>query len=112
MFSILVGTLCLNQVAAQFIVKPTYFESTGVSNDGKVAGYENQGGSYFIWNPDTDNFDLIGGTAPGNGIGGEAKFSADGNYLSGTSTIDQEISTAWTRNVLSDYNFIFKSILF
>ncbi len=110
--AILICTFNLQHLSAQLIVKPTYFESTGVSNDGKVAGYENQGGSYFVWNPDPDTFDLIGGTAPGNGVGGEAKFSADGNFLSGTSTIDQEISTAWTRNVLTDFNFIFKSITF
>lgn len=110
--TILICALSLQHLSAQFIVKPTFFESTGVSNDGKVAGYESQESGYFVWNPDTNDFDLIGGTAPGNGVGGAAKFSADGNYLSGTSTIDQEISTAWTRTVLADYNFIFKSIIF
>lgn len=111
-FTFLMVVLFVSNLSAQFVVKPAFFETTGVSNQGKVAGYDTQGGNYFIWNPETTAFDNIGGTAPGNGVGGAAKFSNDGNYLSGTNTIDQPLSTNWTRNVLGNFDYIFKAITF
>lgn len=71
---------------SQFIVKPAYFETHGVSNQGLVVGYESWTGPYSIWTPETNAFDTIGGIAPGNGVGGQATFSTDGNLLSGTSS--------------------------
>lgn len=81
-----VGLILLSQNAfAQLIVKDSYFETTGVSNQGKVAGYTEWTGPYSIWTPETQNVTLISGIAPGNGVGGQANFSTDGNFLSGTS---------------------------
>lgn len=68
----------------QFIVKSTYFETTGVSNNGLVAGYSEWGGPYSIWTPENQNVQTINGLAPGNGIGGMARFSTDGTLVSGT----------------------------
>ena len=110
-FSLLL-LLIPNFSVGQFLIKPTFMETTDVSNDGKVAGYEEQGGAYFIWNPNTESTLNIGGAAPGNGIGGQAMFSTDGTKLSGTSFTDVTISTDWQRKVLSDYNYIFKTIQF
>lgn len=101
-----------SSLSAQFIVKPTFFETLGVSNQGLISGYEGQGGPYSIWNPDSNAYYPIGGAAPGQGVGGSAKFSNDGAYLSGTNYIDQAISTAWTRHVLSNQNYIFRAIEF
>lgn len=70
---------------SQFIVKPTYFETHGVSNQGLVVGYNEWTGPYSIWTPETGDVDTINGIAPGNGVGGQATFSTDGNFLSGTS---------------------------
>ena len=70
---------------AQYIIKDTYFETHAVSNQGLVVGYNEWGGPYSIWTPETGNIDTIGGIAPGNGVGGQATFSTDGNFLSGTS---------------------------
>ena len=97
---------------AQLLVKSTFMETTDVSNAGMVAGYENQAGPYFLWTPESDESTNIGGAAPGNGIGGQATFSADGTKLSGTSFTDVPNSTAWQRNVLTNYNYIFKAIQF
>ncbi len=78
--------LCsLSPAYAQFFVKPTYFETTDVSNQGVVVGYETWAGPYSLWNPDLSTLEVIGGLAPGNGIGGQARFSDDGNFVSGTS---------------------------
>lgn len=71
--------------SAQFIAQETQFSPTGVSNQGKVAGYLAQSGPYSIWLPDSASTVIIGGLAPGNGPGGQAGFSLDGRYLSGTS---------------------------
>lgn len=111
-----IATLALalgtNFLSAQFLVKPTFFETLGVSNQGLVSGYEDQAGPYSIWNPDENLFYEIGGAAPGQGVGGACKFSADGKYLSGTNYINQDIPTDWTRQVLSNYPHIFKAIEF
>ncbi|MFA7273742.1 MAG: T9SS type A sorting domain-containing protein [Crocinitomicaceae bacterium] len=69
---------------SQFIVKNTYFESTGISNLGQVVGYEGWAGPYSTWTPETQVVDTIYGLAPGNGVGGQAHYSNDGNYISGT----------------------------
>ncbi len=70
---------------AQFITRPDTYSTNDVSNDGLVSGYANQAASYSIWNPDLQTTQDIGGTSPGNGAGGLAKFSTDGKFLSGTS---------------------------
>lgn len=72
---------------SQLIVKDVFFQTQGVSNTGEVAGYEEWAGPFSIWTPETQAVEIIGGVAPGNGVGGGASFSADGNYLSGTSQI-------------------------
>jgi Secretion system C-terminal sorting domain len=77
--------LPLHSVFGQFLTKPSYFETTGVSNQGLVVGYEGWAGPYSIWNPDLSTTEVIGGLAPGNGVGGQARFSDSGNFLSGTS---------------------------
>jgi hypothetical protein len=77
--------LSLNLIYGQFIVKNVMFQPTGVSNQGLVVGYETQAGPYSIWKPDSTITVNIGGLAPGNGIGSQAHFSDDGNFLSGTS---------------------------
>jgi len=111
-FTLLACALGMHTVSAQFIVRPGVFDALGVSNQGLLSGYETQAGDYYIWNPDTNDYYSIGGVTAGNGVGGTAKFSADGAYMSGTAYTELAISTDWQRNVLSDYNYIFKNIEF
>ncbi len=85
--TILVCFLSAHLIFGQFSVKPLFFETTGVSNQGVVVGYEGQAGPYSIWKPDSGITSYIGGLAPGLGVGGQARFSDDGNYLSGTSHV-------------------------
>ncbi len=99
-------------LTGQYVVKPTFFETTGVSNQGLVSGYESQAGPYSLWNPADNSFQTIGGLAPGNGIGGRAKFSNDGSRISGSSLKTLPVSTDWERRILSDYNYIFKAMEF
>ncbi|HPI08096.1 MAG TPA: T9SS type A sorting domain-containing protein [Saprospiraceae bacterium] len=83
---ILAFCCCAGHISAQFITSDEVFSANSVSNAGKVAGYAMQAGPYALWLPDSNNvFIEIGGLAPGNGVGGQARFSADGNLLCGTS---------------------------
>jgi photosystem II stability/assembly factor-like uncharacterized protein len=112
---ILISTLLMlgiNALQAQYVVKESVFETTGVSNQGVVSGYENQAGPFSLWNPDQNTFYTIGGAAPGLGVGGSAKFSDDGNFISGSSYDQITLIPQWNRNVLTDYNYIFKAIQF
>jgi photosystem II stability/assembly factor-like uncharacterized protein len=111
-FVLIFAAMLTGSLFAQYIVKDTYFEVNGVSNQGIVSGYEGQAGPYLLWNPETDAVQNIGGVAPGNGVGGVARFSASANYISGTNYTEIPVSTAWTKQTLADYNFIFKSIEF
>lgn len=75
----------VNSSLAQFIVYDDIFSATGISDQGIIAGYKTQGGTYFIWNPDSATTTDIGGVAPGLGVGGQARFSTNGAFISGTS---------------------------
>lgn len=84
---VVIGAFVSQGLFAQFSIKPSYFDATGVSNQGWVVGYEAQAGPYSIWNPDSAMTINIDGLAPGLGIGSQAHFSDDGRYLSGTSHV-------------------------
>ncbi|MAP79643.1 MAG: hypothetical protein CL526_01015 [Aequorivita sp.] len=103
--------ICSGSIFAQFVVKPTFFETQGVSNDGVISGYEAQAGPYSIWNPDSNTFYEIGGAAPGQGVGGAARFSGDGTLLSGTSYETIITPTEWEK-LNTGYNYIFTGIEF
>ncbi len=85
LLTISIYLLSLNSIYAQFIVNNALFQPTGLSNQGNVVGYDTQAGPYFIWKADSNITINIGGLAPGQGIGGQASFSDDGNFLCGTS---------------------------
>ena len=83
---VVVFLFAANLLSAQYIVKDVTFSPGGLSNQGKVSGYSTQAGPYAIWLPDSGNVITdIGGIAPGNGVGGQARFSTDGNFICGTS---------------------------
>lgn len=109
--TLLACVLAIGNSFAQYLVKDTFFETTGVSNEGVIAGYEAQAGPYSLWNPDANTFEQIGGLAPGNGIGGKAIFSEDGLQLSGSSNITVTTTTEWEK-LNTGFNYIFMAIDF
>ncbi len=111
LFMVCAFGLCIESASAQFVVKPTFFETQGVSNDGVISGYEAQSGPYSLWNADTNTFVEIGGAAPGNGTGGAVRFSGDGNLLSGTSYETITTPTEWEK-LNTGFNYIFRGIEF
>ena len=111
LFLVFMYAFCVENVSAQFIVKPTFFETQGVSNEGVISGYEAQAGPYSLWNADANTFETIGGAAPGQGIGGSAEFSNDGNLISGTSMITTVTATEWEK-LNTGFNYIIRDIEF
>jgi hypothetical protein len=110
--ALLASSLAISSISAQFETRPDFFSPTGVANDGSVAGYLAQAGPYSIWNPDLQPSSVdIGGIAPGNGVGGQARFSTDGTFLSGSSSTDlgaalsiyDRTTATWT--ALTDLDF-------
>ncbi len=82
----LTSLCCANVLMAQYAVKDVTFSPNGISNQGNVSGYGYQTGPYAIWMPDSNNTIVeIGGIAPGSGVGGQARSSANGDFISGTS---------------------------
>lgn len=86
-YSLFIVFFILTNVSmGQFIAKDINFAANSITNEGKISGYESQGGPYSIWLPDSGNAVIqIGGIAPGFGVGGQARFSDDGNFICGTS---------------------------
>jgi hypothetical protein len=61
----------------------TGLTASGAANDGTVAGYGAAGAPYWIWTA-TGGIQFIGGTSPGNAVGGEASISDDGTRVAFT----------------------------
>jgi photosystem II stability/assembly factor-like uncharacterized protein len=83
---------------------------TGVSNEGLVVGSYDQTSPYFLWTPKDDNVKKIGGVSSGNGIGGKARFSADGKYISSSMWTDWEISKTWQKTTIKDFGYKLNAI--
>jgi hypothetical protein len=68
-----------------YVVLPAGPFLSTVSGDGNVAAGTYLSGGYFLYSEAWGSTDVpIGGTSAGNGVGGQAKFSADGTKLVGT----------------------------
>lgn len=59
------------------------FTVTGVSNCENLVAAGYNGAQYFVWTVG-GGLQLVGGTAPGGGVGGSARVSDDGGRFSGT----------------------------
>lgn len=104
-FTSLVGAFAVSSLFAQVKILNEGLSPSGVSNEGIVAGSYGQAAPYFLWNPETGTKKEIGGISAGNGYGGNAKFSADGKYLSGTMVSEIVISTDWKKTTLLERDY-------
>lgn len=102
---LLIGCFVLSsgQATAQFWNLGGGNTVSALSADGSVAAGTGSG-QYFYWTPSGGRV-LVGGTAPGSGVGGQAEMSHDGTRFSGTvlnpaTGIHEfgyhEIGTGWT----------------
>ena len=82
--SLLLAGLCTVTVCGQGTfdnIGPGYTVSGASGNGSVVVG--TSGSEYFYWTEST-GLVLVGGTAPGGGVGGQAKISNDGGRMVGT----------------------------
>lgn len=97
---------------AQLYITDGRIDLTSVANDGRAVGSPDQNMPFYVWNPMENTYTEIGGISAGNGIGGVARFSADGKLISASMPCDSiPVSTAWGKADYADYaNFVFRDI--
>lgn len=107
MITVLTALLVATNLTAQVKIMDVNFTPTGISNEGTVVGYYEQTSPYYLWNPESGNTTEIGGVSAGNGVGGMAKFSADGKYISGTMYNDLVFPKDWKKTTITERDFTF-----
>lgn len=108
----LAGLLSAGCLFGQVNILDEALSPTGVSDEGIVAGSFGQTQPYYLWNPANGELREIGGVSAGNGVGGSVKFSADGNYLSGTMYTEMQFPTEWKETVITERDYTFTGIGF
>lgn len=101
--------------AQLYIYEPEILNTTGVSNDGVVIGYGTAGGTpFFLWDALNGTVKEIGGAAPGDGIGGAGRISADGKRAFGSFLSEAiPVNSEWVGSDFADYNGChFKKIVY
>lgn len=108
------GIMAANTSWAQFYATSVKFDPTGVSDEGLSVGASDQNQPFYIWNPFQNTFKYIGGVSAGNGVGGVASFSHDGNLVSAPMYSDSiAVSNAWDKLTYADFsNMIFKQFAY
>lgn len=90
--------------AAALAGGPAYYDLgpsanvSGLSADGSVASGYITAEQFFYWTPGGGTT-LIGGTAPGDGVGGNAAISEDGNFIGGNSKDANDLSQMSRYNI-------------
>jgi uncharacterized membrane protein len=100
---LMVSAACSSGSAQLYNLGPGNFVS-GVSYDGMVAAGTGPS-QYFTWTA-AGGIDLIGGTIPGNGVGGQAKISNDGTRISGTTlnTVSNQFEMSYYDTTTGSWN--------
>lgn len=87
---LVVAALVVANCSFAFGQQPAYYNLgfsanvSGLSANGSVASGYITAGEFFYWTP-SNGVVFVGGTAPGDGVGGSAMISDDGTYFSGNS---------------------------
>jgi hypothetical protein len=79
--AVMIALVACPAAVAEFWSVPGSGLTDGISDNGVASGIG--GSSYFYWT-DGGGLQNIGGTVPGNGVGGQGKISNDGTRISGT----------------------------
>ncbi|MGI6222692.1 MAG: T9SS type A sorting domain-containing protein [Prevotella sp.] len=105
------GMMICSAASAQIYITDGQFFPTGVTNDGKVVGHTDERSTHYIWDALNNTYTEIGGIAAGSGVGGTARFSADGKLVTATLQSDSiPVSTDWEKTVYTKFDYIFKDI--
>lgn len=105
LYAALLGLAVASQATAQVYVTETQFFSGGVNDNGEVLISKNQCSPYNIWKPADNINDIteIGGISAGNGIGGQARWTDDGKFVTGVTPWENiAITTGWSNFVFDE----------
>lgn len=98
----LAGALAFSVLSAQVVYTEVQFNPSSVTNEGLVVGTTGQMSPFYLWNPQTQEMQEIGGISAGNGIGGNPRFSHDGKLIAATMDCDAiPVSTEWISQVVA-----------
>lgn len=105
LYAALLGLAVASQATAQVYVTESQFFSEGVNDNGEVLISGNICSPYNIWRPKNNISDIteIGGISAGNGIGGDAKWTDDGKFVTGVTPWDNIlIPSGWESTVFDE----------
>ena len=110
----MLGLMTAGMVSAQVYITDVRFDPNGVNNEGLVVGSQNQNQPILIWNPESNTFTNIGGISAGQGIGGVARFSGDGKFVTAPMHYDAiPVNSQWTKGEYPDFkNYKYKDIVY
>ena len=103
--------------SAQIYISDVRFDANGVNNDGIVVGSQDQNMPILLWDAkkggDASAFTNIGGISAGQGIGGVARFSGDGKFVSAPMPCENiPVVAGWEKSVYNDFAYTYNDILY
>ncbi len=103
---IAIGLLMTCAVSAQLYITNETLNFNSVTNDGIAVGSPGQNQPFYLWNPFSGEYTLIGGVSAGNGVGGVARFSDDGKMLAASMHSDTlQVNTQWVKAQYPELNY-------
>ena len=113
----LLGLCVAGAASAQIYISDVRFDANGVNNDGIVVGSQDQNMPILLWDAkkggDASAFTNIGGISAGQGIGGVARFSGDGKFVTAPMPCDAiPVVSDWEKNVYSDFAYTYNDVLY
>lgn len=112
----LFGLCIAGAASAQIYITDIRFDPNGVNNDGLVVGSQDQNQPILLWDAkkggDESAFTNIGGISAGQGIGGVARFSGDGKFVTAPMPYDAiPLATGWKKSEYADFNYKYTDVL-
>ena len=107
----MLGLMTAGTMSAQIYITDAEFDPSGVNNEGLVVGVQGKNQPFLIWNPFDNIFTNIGGISAGDGIGGTARFSGDGKFVTAPMSYDAiPLNAEWEKKEYPDFRYIYKDI--
>ena len=109
----MLGLMTAGTMSAQVYITDVKFDPNGVNNEGLVVGSQDQNQPILLWDPFDNTFTNIGGISAGNGIGGVARFSGDGKFVTAPMPYDAiPLNVGWVKSEYPDFKYIYKDIVY
>ncbi len=113
----MLGLMTAGTMSAQVYITDFRFDPTGVNNEGVVVGSQDQNMPILLWDSKAGSganaVTEIGGISAGQVIGGVARFSGDGKFVTAPMPYDSiPLVSTWVRSDLSDKIYFYNDIFY